>query len=190
MTSSQGRFFRIAGSIVFAALCCAAAACGSSSSNGGSSSPVTSTMPATTTTTPPATTTTTTTSTSSSTTVQNLVATAAVKSALLAAGAKSHNLSASDYTGLVKGKTYYAYDPSTKTYWAGAALVAKPGDMQAEVGDQDDGAYLVFKQPTGGVWTAYPAGVTGADSKCMVTPPAAVDAIWGWAAKSCHPRNE
>jgi hypothetical protein len=122
--------------------------------------------------------------------VQNLVATPAVKAALLAAGAKMHHLPASDYTGLVKGKTYYAYDPSTKTHWAGASLIAKPGDMQAEVGNQDDGAYLVFKQPAGGAWTAYPAGVTGADAKCMVTPPAPVDAIWGWAAASCHPRNE
>ena len=113
-----------------------------------------------------------------------------MKSALLAAGAKMHKLPASDYTGLVKGKTYYAYDPTTKTYWAGAALIAKPGEMQAEVGNQDDGAYLVYKQPAGGAWTAYPAGVTGADSKCMVTPPAPVDAVWGWAAGACHPRNE
>jgi hypothetical protein len=175
--SYQGRFFRLVALTLIGGVCCLASACGSSSSSGGSSdgsAPVSSAPSSTTTSTPK---------------VENLVATPAVKTALLAAGAKMHHLPASDYTGLVKGKTYYAYDPSTKIHWAGASLIAKPGDMQAEVGNQDDGAYLVYKQPSGGAWTAYPAGVTGAGSRCMVTPPAAVNAVWGWAAGSCHPRN-
>jgi hypothetical protein len=48
---------------------------------------------------------------------ENLVATPAVKAQLLAAGAELHKLPVSDYTGLTKGDTYYAYDAGTKTYW-------------------------------------------------------------------------
>jgi hypothetical protein len=120
--------------------------------------------------------------------VKNLVATPSVKAQLLAAGAKMHHLPVSDYSGLVKGMTYYAYDPATKTYWAGASLIAKPNATQAQVGDQDDGAYLVYKQPSGGAWAAYPAGIPGSlQFTCMVTPPSAVDAVWGWPAGTCHP---
>lgn len=179
--SYQGRFFRIAASALLAAACGAASACGSSSSSGssGSTAQTLSSLPVSTTVT-----------LHTTQKVMNLIASPAMKSALLAAGAKMHHLPESDYTGLAKGATYFAYDPSTKTYWAGASLIPKPGSTQAEVGNQDDGAYLVFKRPLHGAWRAYPAGVTGADSTCMVTPPAAVTAIWGWAAGSCHPRNE
>lgn len=188
MDSYQGRFFHFALVALLALVCGAAAGCGSSSSSGGStagrSTPVSST-PSTTT---PPTSSGTTTSGGSASSATNLVATATVKSQLLAAGAKMHHLPVSDYSGLVKGITYYAYDPSTKTHWAGAGLIAKPGATQAQVGDQDDGAYLVYKQPTGAAWHAYPAGIPGSTQfTCMVTPPAAVDALWGWPAGTCHP---
>lgn len=184
MKSYQGRFFHIATFAVLTVACCASAACGSSSGSGGSSAgsaPPVSSEPA-----PP-----TSPATSPSTgtpQVQNLVAGPAVKSALLAAGARMHHLPATDYTGLVKGMTYYAYDPATGTHWAGAGLIPRAGATQAEVGNQDDGAYLVFKQPTGGAWHAYPAGIPGStEFTCMVTPPSAVDALWAWPAGTCHP---
>jgi hypothetical protein len=128
--------------------------------------------------------------TASSPTAQNLVATTAVKRALLAAGAAMHHLPASDYTGLQKGLTYYAFTPSTNTYWAGAALIASTSSQAAQVGDQDDGAYLDFKRAGGGAWRAYPGGLPGTGSfKCMVAIPQSVVTLWGWAAGACHPSS-
>jgi hypothetical protein len=39
---------------------------------------------------------------------------------LLQTGAELHGVPVSEYVGLVPGTTYYAYDPDTLTYWAGA----------------------------------------------------------------------
>jgi hypothetical protein len=132
-------------------------------------------------------------STSASTTAakaRNLVASNAVRAQLLAAGAALHQLPVKDYTGLAKGETYYAYDPSTGVYWAGAALSASPKSMKAQVGDQDDGAYLDFEKQPGGSWKAYEAGVPGSSNySCAVTIPAAVVSVWAWAAGTCHPRS-
>ena len=50
--------------------------------------------------------------------VQNLVLTDAIRAQLVAAGAALNGLPASDYTGLVKGESYYGFDPATSTYWA------------------------------------------------------------------------
>lgn len=70
----------------------------------------------------------------------------------------------SDYTGLVKGQTYYALDPATGDRWAGAALIPSKSSKKAQIGNQDDGAYLVYRQTgsgRGGRWTpASPATAT------------------------------
>jgi hypothetical protein len=122
--------------------------------------------------------------------VRNLVASNAVRAQLLAAGAALHQLPVKDYTGLVKGDTYYAYDPGTGVYWAGAALAASPKSMRAQVGDQDDGAYLDFEKQPGGSWKAYDAGVPGSSNySCAVTIPPAVVSVWDWAAGTCHPSS-
>ena len=130
-------------------------------------------------------------STSASTTAakaRNLVASNAVRAELLAAGAALHQLPVKDYIGLVKRETYYAYDPSTGVYWAGAALSASPTSMKAQVGDQDDGAYLDFEKQPGGPWKAYDAGIPGnSHYSCAVKIPAAVVSAWDWAAGTCHP---
>jgi len=123
-----------------------------------------------------------------STAVQNLQVTQALRAELLQAGAASHNLPASDYTGLAPGRTYYAYDPATSAYWAGAALVPSTSSTPAQVSVQDDGAYLVFTRPPGGSWRVYSVGMTlipGA--KCPVTVPPAVVSVWGWAPGTCRP---
>jgi len=120
--------------------------------------------------------------------VQNLHVTDALRAELLRTGAASHNLPASDYTGLAAGRTYYAYDPVTSTYWAGAALVPSTSSTPAQVSVQDDGAYLLFTRPAGGSWAVYSVGMTlipGA--KCPVTVPAAVLTVWGWAPGTCRP---
>jgi hypothetical protein len=122
---------------------------------------------------------------------QNLVVTATVRQSLLAAGAAMHHLPVSDYTGLRNGLTYYAYVPATNTYWAGAALIASTSSQQAQVGDQDDGAYLDFMRVGNGAWKVYPAGIPGSTNySCAVTVPAAVVALWGWTAGTCHPRSD
>jgi hypothetical protein len=120
--------------------------------------------------------------------VENLVVDRTLRRQLLAAGAAMHQLPSSDYTGLVKGLTYYAYDPATGAYWAGAGLMASASSLKAQVGDQDDGAFLDFERPAGGAWRAYPAGIPGnSNYSCAVTIPPAVLAVWGWPSGTCHP---
>jgi hypothetical protein len=120
---------------------------------------------------------------------QNLVVTNAIRSRLLAAGAALHRLPVSDYTGLVKGQTYYALDPSTGDHWAGAALIPSKSSKKAQIGNQDDGAYLVYRQTGSGPWRAWDAGIPGnSNFRCAVTPPASVLDVWNWAPGTCHPR--
>lgn len=145
----------------------------------GSSTTATATQPSTT----PATGT-----TGSSSTAQNLLVTTALRAELLAAGAASHNLPVSAYTGLVPGRTYYAYDPATATYWAGAALVPSRSSVPAQVSVQDDGSYLLFSRTAGSSWQVESVGMTGiAGAKCPVAVPATVLAVWGWAPGTCRP---
>jgi outer membrane murein-binding lipoprotein Lpp len=121
---------------------------------------------------------------------ENLTVTAAVSAALLQAGAALNSLQSSDYTGLAPGETYYAYDATTSTYWAGAALVPSPSSMQAQVSVQDDGSYLLFSRPANGAWTAQDVGVTGIDgSVCPVAVPPAILALWNWAPGTCRAPN-
>ncbi len=113
----------------------------------------------------------------------------ALRSQLVAAGAAQHHLSPSDYTGLRRGETYYAYDAATRTYWAGASLDPSPSSTPAEVAAQDDGAYLLFDRPQGGAWTVYDVGLAGTPegSACPITVPSAVLELWGWPSGSCRP---
>lgn len=124
-----------------------------------------------------------------STGARNLVATAAIKTQLLDAGAALHKLPPSDYTGLRKGDTYYAYDADTKTYWAGTQLVASSSSQAAQVGNQDDGAYLIFRKQGSGSWKGWATGAVHVSSDCPVKVPAAVIAVWNWAPGECHPRS-
>ena len=120
--------------------------------------------------------------------VQNLVVDDTLRTQLLLAAAAMDSLSASDYTGLVPGTTYYAYDSLTGTYWAGAGLVPSPSSQQAEVSVQDDGSYVLFDRTAGGAWHAQPDGLGGVGgTPCPSTLPAAVVAAWGWATGTCRP---
>lgn len=179
--------------------CLGLAACGGSGSSGNPSSdasagPVSSGGGGTTVTTAPSTSTsagsTQSPTTPSTTTTTNLVVSNTIRAQLLAAGAALHQLPTSDYTGLRKGETYYAFDPATNEHWAGAGLVASKSSVKAQVGDQDDGAYLVFRQKAGGAWRAWDAGIPGSNSySCAVKVPASVLAVWNWAPGTCHPRS-
>ena len=121
--------------------------------------------------------------------VTNVVVTEQIRAQLIAAGAALNHLSLSDFTGLAPALTYYAYDTTTKTYWAGAGLVPSPTSTRAQVSTQDDGAYLLFERHAGGSWTAYAVGLAGTSqaSACPVTVPSAILGLWNWPPASCRP---
>ena len=55
--------------------------------------------------------------------------------------------------------TYYAYDPDTLTYWAGASLKMGPNPSErAQISGQDAGSYILYKKIKGGEWTAFNIG--------------------------------
>jgi len=165
------------------------AACSSSSS----------TTATTATTAPSASSTTATSAPAPGSTAQNLPVTDAVRAELVAARAAALGIAPSSFTGLTPGDTYYAYDPSTGTYWAAAQAQpqvpatqpAQGSDIyKAQVSSQDDGSYLLFTKPTGGSWTATNDGTAGpSPAPCPVAVPAAVAQVWGWPAGSCRPAH-
>jgi hypothetical protein len=113
-----------------------------------------------------------------------------IRAQLVAAGAAVHRLTPKDYLGLVTGETYYAYLPARGTYWAGAGLRPSPKSIQAQVGNQDDGAYMVFERHGAGPWRVWEAGIPGDNQfTCAVKVPAVVVKVWQWAPGTCHPRS-
>jgi hypothetical protein len=121
---------------------------------------------------------------------QDLAVTDQLQAELIQVVETEGGLPAGSYTGLVPGETYYAYDPSTDTYWAGAALVPSTASEQAQVSVQDDGSYHLFEQVGSGAWNDFEVGFTGIDNTaCPVAVPPAVLALWGWAANTCRPAD-
>jgi hypothetical protein len=119
---------------------------------------------------------------------ENLALTSSVRAQLVAAAARLNGLPASAYLGLVKGESYYGFDPATSTYWAGGALDPSPSSQQAQVSVQDDGGYYIFQEPTGGSWTASSEGMAGIEgATCSVHIPPALVALWHWPVGACHP---
>ena len=107
---------------------------------------------------------------------------------MLLTGAALHDLPPSDYSGLLPGKTYYALDSATGDYWAAAGLVPKSDSYQAQVRNQDDGAYMVFTRSSSGDWHGWETGLTGGPfGPCKVAIPAAVLTAWGWSTGACDP---
>ena len=127
--------------------------------------------------------------TSTSAMTRNLAVTPSVRQSLLGAGAKYHSLPSTDYVGLDAGTTYYAFDPTTNTYYAAAGLNSSPHSLPAQVGTQDDGAYNLFTRVAGaGTWTVYSDGLGAAQgTKCPIVIPPSVLTVWNWKANSCYP---
>jgi hypothetical protein len=124
----------------------------------------------------------------SSTGAENLALNDSVRAQLVAAAARLNGLPASAYLGLVKGESYYGFDPATSTYWAGGALDPSPSSQRAQVSVQDDGGYYIFEEPAGGSWTASSEGLAGIEgATCSVHVPPALVALWHWPAGACHP---
>ena len=119
---------------------------------------------------------------------ENLALSDLVRAQLVAAAARLNGLPASAYLGLVKGESYYGFDPATNTYWAGGALDPSPSSQQAQVSVQDDGGYYVFEEPAGDSWAASAEGMAGIEGAvCSVHIPPALVALWHWQAGACHP---
>jgi hypothetical protein len=124
----------------------------------------------------------------STTSAENLPLADTTRAQLTAAAARLNSLPASAYLGLVKGESYYGFDPATNTYWAGGALDPSPSSQRAQVSVQDDGGYYIFREPAGGSWTASAEGLAGiAGTTCSVHIPPALVALWHWPVGACHP---
>jgi hypothetical protein len=121
----------------------------------------------------------------------NLVVTPAVRKGLFDADAAYHSLPPSDYVGLAKGVTYYAYDSQNHRYYAAAGIVPNSKSQKAQIGTQDDGGYNLFFRPRNSTkWTVFNDGLGGAeDSICPITIPAAVRKVWDWTMHPCYPNT-
>jgi hypothetical protein len=117
----------------------------------------------------------------------NLKVNDAIRAELLQAGAELHGVPASEYVGLVPGMTYYAYDPDTMTYWAGAHLMPSATSERAQVSVQDAGSYTLFKKIKGGLWTPFNDGLGGEGGGCPQALPATILAMWNWHPQYCRP---
>lgn len=107
---------------------------------------------------------------------QNLVATAALKSALTAAFVAHSGLPANEVAGTAPNSVYYGYLPSTSTYWAVAGFVPTANaSYNTQVAMQDEGCCGIFTMTAGGPWT-YVAGYLGAP--CTGQVPAALEQLW------------
>jgi hypothetical protein len=172
----------IGAAVALGAVALLASACSSSSS-----ATTTTTIPSTATST--STTTTTTTTGGSTTTtgapstpaISNLAATGQVKAGLIAAFVAMKQIPAADVPGTAPGTVYYAYDSTTKTYWAFADFdLASNASYQTQVGFQDGGSQGLFSMTAGSPWFVQTGGnPTYCDQASFF--PAAVLAVWNIA---------
>jgi hypothetical protein len=92
--------------------------------------------------------------------VQNLSVSTAVRSELLTAFAAIKNIPVSDVAGSTPGSIYYAYDPSTQTYWAmGSYEPASTDPATVKNSFEDGGETGQFKKIGSGPWQAGTGGV-------------------------------
>ena len=88
--------------------------------------------------------------------VQNLPVSDTVKKQLTAAYVAFHGFKATDVIGTAPNSVYYAFDPSSGTYWAMSGFVpSQEASYQVHVTMQDAGAFGWFSQKSGGNWKAH-----------------------------------
>jgi hypothetical protein len=113
--------------------------------------------------------------------IQNLVISSAEKSQLTAAYVASRSISLSDLAGggPEAGSVYYAYDPSTDTYWALAAFApSSTASQEVLVGFQDGGSYGMYRKTGSGSWQVEQPGEPEICGEVKFFPPAVLTA-WG-----------
>jgi hypothetical protein len=115
---------------------------------------------------------------------QNLVASSAVKAALLATFAAAKRLPQDEVTGPAPGTLYYGLDSSTGTYWAVATFgLTSSAPAQAAVDMQDGFDVGVFSRHGGQAWTVRPGGIP---FPCPGELPADLMSVWGMTSSgSC-----
>jgi hypothetical protein len=112
----------------------------------------------------------------------NLPVTAAIRTDLIAVAAASSNIPVSQVV-MEPNLTYYAYDPTSATYWAGAKFETTPSSPN-ETAFEDANSYFIFSMTNGGSWMSRGAGLEG--TSCPPIP-AAIVALWNWTAGTCDP---
>ena len=108
---------------------------------------------------------------------QDSVATATVKSELVAAFAAGWHLKVAQVAG-TSGTVHYALDQTTGTYWAEAAFVPAKGDPPALM--QDAGAFGVFSQAKGAGWKFLGSSLPITCRELSVVPPGVLQ-LWAVA---------
>ena len=121
----------------------------------------------------------TTTSSTSAPAVQNLVVTNTIRAALVAAFVSFKDVPAQQIAGTQPGTTYYAYVPSTGTYWALASfLPTSSASLQTDVSLQDGGSMGIFDEQSGKGWKMLAQGVEPfCPSRTAI--PSSVLTVWG-----------
>jgi hypothetical protein len=104
-----------------------------------------------------------------------------IRDQLVVAGADLVHRPPAEFSGLIPGKTFYAYDPATETHWAAAKL--RPASQDAGIALQDQNSYVLFEQSAGGRWNPFADGY--ALNPCPA--PVSVRDVWGWPAGVCAP---
>ena len=84
---------------------------------------------------------------------QNLIVPADVRAQILAGYLAKQGFAADQIGGTAPGSVYYAYVPSTNTYWAAATFVASASATeQTKVTLQDEGSAATFTRVGTGPW--------------------------------------
>ncbi len=95
---------------------------------------------------------------------------------MLAGFLRKHGFAADQIVGTIPGSVYYAYIPSTDTYWAEASFVAtSTATEQTRVNMQDGGAEATFTRIGTGAWDVH---IHDSLWPCPGDLPASVLAVW------------
>jgi hypothetical protein len=119
----------------------------------------------------------------------NLPLTDDVSAELVQAGAVLTGRSASEFTGLQSGKSYYAYVPGQDMYYAAAKLSGAKTEAAA-INLQDQNSYMMFHKgrDPGATWVPIATGfgpISAGEAPCPV--PQSVRDVWQWPAGKCYP---
>jgi len=119
----------------------------------------------------------------------NMPLTDDVRAELVQAGAVLTGRSASEFTGLRAGKSYYAYVPGQDMYYAAAALDGAKTEIAA-INLQDQNSYMMFRKAgdPGATWVPTATGfgpISAGEAPCPI--PQSVRDVWQWPAGKCYP---
>lgn len=134
---------------------------------------------ATSTSTSTSTTATSTTTTSTAPGPENLVVSTTDKQLLTAAFVDYTHLPAQDIAGTAPGSVYFAFDPTTDTYWALASFSPTPSASQhTQIALQDGGNMGIFSRRPASAWQMLSTGSVPFCVSQTAFPPGVV-AVWG-----------